>query len=103
VYCTPLHYAAWKNNVESLQLLIKYGANVNQSDEDGNTALMWATSEEVWKFLIQRGADINKENKDGLPLSGKTGRESPFEIRFGWFCRSEDIQTVVPIFRIKVL
>jgi ankyrin repeat protein len=63
---TPLHYAAWKNNVESLKLLIEHGANINQNDEEGNTALMWATSEEVWQFLIKQGADINKQNNDGL-------------------------------------
>jgi ankyrin repeat protein len=64
-YETPLHYAAWEDNFEFVRVLVEHGANINQCDEDGNTALMRATSENVWKYLLEQGSNINKKNSDG--------------------------------------
>ena len=48
--------------------LLDAGANVNASDEDGCTPLIWAVlagSEESVKLLIGRGADVNCKNNEG--------------------------------------
>ena len=44
------------------------GADIDQKDSDGNTALIFAilnTHYDVAKLLIDRGADLNIVNKDG--------------------------------------
>src|SRR5262245_24025852 len=42
--------------------MMKKGADVNEADKDGYTALMWAARHhriEIAKLLIEKGADIN--------------------------------------------
>ena len=54
-----------KKDVEEL---IDKGADVNQKDEDGNTALMRASYwgyKEVVELLIRNGADVNQKDEDG--------------------------------------
>ena len=41
---TPLHYAAKCNNKRVLDLLLDYGCNINQIDDDGYTALHYAVT-----------------------------------------------------------
>lgn len=45
--------------------LIKYGADVNISDENGRTAIFMAASGEYGKWLKEEGADIFKKDNDG--------------------------------------
>ncbi len=55
--------------------LIKYGANINASDNAGNTPLTYAIENEdleIVKILIKYGADIHikrKDNKDAITLA----------------------------------
>jgi len=64
--------AAENNNLEKVKKLIKAGANLDLQDDDGNTALIWASYSnyiEIVKELIKAGADWNlkdDENKDFL-------------------------------------
>jgi hypothetical protein len=47
---------------------LKYGADVNASDENGNTPLFLASKYEhleIVKELIKNSADVNIQNKDG--------------------------------------
>ena len=78
-----LHTAAYhSNNLETVKMLLKAGANVNARDEVGNTALLYA----VWRansknegaekmpdlitLLLSSGADPNTKNENGVtPLS----------------------------------
>ncbi len=51
-----------------VRILISRGAEVNVSNEDGRTALMWAAktrAESIAEILIKKGADINAKDKDG--------------------------------------
>ncbi|EAX90659.1 hypothetical protein TVAG_142030 [Trichomonas vaginalis G3] len=50
------------------ELLISHGANINEKDEDGNTALhitAWKNNKEIAKLLISHGANINEKDKYG--------------------------------------
>ena len=52
-----------------MNLLVNFGAKLNLSDNDGNTALNLAaenTSTEVIEALIRAGADVNIANKEGV-------------------------------------
>ncbi|EAX90660.1 ankyrin repeat protein, putative [Trichomonas vaginalis G3] len=47
------------------ELLISHGANINEKDKDGKTALYIAAyknSKETAKLLISHGANINEKN-----------------------------------------
>jgi uncharacterized protein len=60
--------AASKNYLETVHLLVEFGANVNQSDIDGKTALIDAIQEqniEIIQFLIENGADVNWAQYNG--------------------------------------
>ncbi|MCL5773105.1 MAG: ankyrin repeat domain-containing protein [Firmicutes bacterium] len=80
----PLCQAAYKGQKEILEILISKGADINAKDNDGHTALYWA-SEPYWtyegrnesyeaytemaKLLISSGADVNvKDNLGYTPL-----------------------------------
>ena len=54
--------------VESVKILLKSGADMNATDEFGNTALMTAIevgSKTIFKLLINHGAKVNAENCKG--------------------------------------
>jgi len=65
--------ASKKGNLNDVKLAVKIGANINKTDEMGNTPLHWAAFKghlDIVKFLVENGADINKKNKKGdTPLS----------------------------------
>ncbi len=69
---TVLHQACWKyDNRALLQLLIKYGADINGVDNLGQTPAMGCITfgrfENV-KTLVELGADINKKDRAGKTL-----------------------------------
>lgn len=66
---TPLHYACFYGSKKAMDLFIDLGANINETDVDGNTPLHFAVksgSERAVKKLLVRGADKHLKNKDGL-------------------------------------
>lgn len=74
---TPLLLAAEQGNEKLMDLLLEYGADINQRGiwtpgQSGNTALHSAVvngNEEVAKLLLSKGADVNaKGTNDGTPL-----------------------------------
>lgn len=81
---TPLILAALNGNLEAVECLVAYGANVNAQDSRGNTPLSLASwsnearTETVIETLIKNGSDPNiHNNEDSGPLhnacqSGRT-------------------------------
>ncbi|CAG5897604.1 protein phosphatase 1 regulatory subunit 27 [Menidia menidia] len=63
-----LHEAVLTGNLEVVKLLVKYGADVHQRDEDGWTPLHMACSDgypEIAKYLLAIGASTEAENESG--------------------------------------
>ncbi|CAL1537868.1 unnamed protein product [Lymnaea stagnalis] len=54
---------------EIMSILLKYGSNINSSNDDGRTALMVGSEIEgtlgILKLLVDNGADINLRDTDG--------------------------------------
>lgn len=80
---TPLHYAAYNNNPQTINLLIDHGLDVNAQDKNGNTPLHCAKSflkenPRVIKTLLGRGADPNIRNKEGKLYSEITRENLTF-------------------------
>eukprot|EP00833_Pecoramyces_ruminatium_P018269 jgi/Orpsp1_1/1192301/evm.model.d7180000092096.1 len=61
------------NNENMIKFLIEHGADVNEENHNGETALFIAClsgNEDLVKYLVEHGANINKKNKYGkTPLS----------------------------------
>ncbi|XP_048088718.1 protein phosphatase 1 regulatory subunit 27-like, partial [Alosa alosa] len=63
-----LHEAVLSGNLECVKLLVFYGADVHQRDEDGWTPLHMACSDsfpEIAKYLISKGAGTEAANANG--------------------------------------
>lgn len=69
---TPLHLAfGKKENATSMEIakkLVRAGANINATNNDGCTILHWvcqSLNEDIIKELVILGADVNLKDKDG--------------------------------------
>ena len=68
---TYLFWAAYKNNLEIMNYLVKNGAKTNLTDSHGNTVMNFAAStgqsnKEIYEFCIMNGANPSSElNKNG--------------------------------------
>jgi ankyrin repeat protein len=65
----PLHYAAFENDLEGAEILIKRGADINIQNGFGETPLHVAAihrNAEIAKFLIECGANVDAV----IPQSG---------------------------------
>ncbi|KAI8746522.1 serine/threonine-protein phosphatase 6 regulatory ankyrin repeat subunit B [Biomphalaria glabrata] len=67
--CSPLHYAV--GNTPLVTLFLEYQANVNATDDNGNTPLLIAVKrfggpEDIIKLLIASGSDVNHKNHSGM-------------------------------------
>ena len=61
--------AAKAGNSVGVEAAIAAGADVNTSDNNGNTALIWAAFKghaNIVILLLNRGADVNATNNDGI-------------------------------------
>jgi ankyrin repeat protein len=67
---TPLMYAALYGDAGAVKRLLALGADVKLHDEEGATALMWATDDlEKTRVLLEHGADVNaKSDAERTPL-----------------------------------
>lgn len=70
---TPLHRAAFCNNIPSVDLLLRK-FNINSTDDQGRTALHYAThynNTEVAMFLILNGSQRDSVDKNGMTPSSE--------------------------------
>lgn len=64
----PLHWAAWHNKVEIIELLLAKGVPVEQQSDDTRTAMSLAAlycSEDAVRVLHAHGANVNHQDEDG--------------------------------------
>ena len=68
---TPLHSAAYYGNLEVVQKLIEYGADIGAEDQYGCTPLydgsegIYPKDCSVLRFLLEHGADVNARANEG--------------------------------------
>ena len=64
----PLTWAVTMGQIETAELLLQHGADINGRNRDGNTALHLAIflgHAGTAELLIKNGADVNRKNSDG--------------------------------------
>jgi len=65
-HATPLMYAALHASAECVEFLLRLGANVNATDNEGMTALMFAiTNIKKVELLLEKGAGVDTQSKLG--------------------------------------
>ncbi|KQB39112.1 Ankyrin repeat protein [Flavobacterium daejeonense] len=77
-----LFTAAGAQRASTIELLIKYGANPNYTNDFGHSVLMFATSfgsNEVVKCLVKNGANINHAKPNGMTALMLAGYDSNIE------------------------
>jgi len=83
---TPLHCAAYTENIECLNVLLDAKPDVNAKDELGYTPLELAVcgneNIEVTKAFVAAGADVNLMGAAGTPLHAAAKCENPEILRF---------------------
>lgn len=74
-YKTPLHHAIYTKNIEAIDILLKYGANVDISDKDKYNSLFYAIKSrniDIFKKIIKYTSDINAKcitGENGLHIA----------------------------------
>ncbi|MEM9538415.1 MAG: ankyrin repeat domain-containing protein [Cyanobacteria bacterium P01_E01_bin.42] len=80
---TPLHYAARRDRVRAIVILLNEGADIHAKDEDGHTALHDAAdygSLQAVKTLVRSGAQIDIGDKSGKIPVQKAAQSGQIEI-----------------------
>jgi ankyrin repeat protein len=77
---TPLHQAALSGNRDILEALLEAGANVDNEDRDGATALHYAGRSDVVAALITAGADVDHEDRAGRPPGRRAYERSDMSV-----------------------
>jgi hypothetical protein len=77
-----IHWAASKNYMGVVEVLLAHGDNVNAQGRDGSTPLHWAAEEnsvEVAEFLLTHSAEVNSKDSSGwtaLQLAANRGHKN---------------------------
>lgn len=83
---TPLHNIAYRNKDKAtFEYFINKGVNVNETNKDGNNALMLSTYSnnlDIIKMLASKTNNINHKNNDGKSALTNALRNKPEVIKF---------------------
>lgn len=60
-----MHLAAWSNNLETVEILLKSGCEVDARDADGRTALFLTSAPAVIDILVKHGASMDVVDRAG--------------------------------------
>lgn len=71
----PIHLAASNGSIDAIQVLLSYGATVDDLDNNGQTPLFFSRDPETAKFLLSKGAKIDKKNNRGQTAADMAGRQ----------------------------
>jgi len=69
--------AVRNGNISKANDLLDAGADINSTDDCGNTPLMqaiWFRKKDMIKFLLEKGADVNFKNKKGVTALAKASQ-----------------------------
>ncbi|TFB11465.1 ankyrin repeat domain-containing protein [Candidatus Marinimicrobia bacterium MT.SAG.3] len=78
-----LNYAAVRGNPQIIELLLKSGADPNQAEYEGYTALMSVNNPEIVQLLIEYGANVDSKytnNWTALMFSASEGDKEVVKI-----------------------
>ena len=95
---TPLWCAAVAGKLKVVEVLVKYGADVNAVSDTGSTPVRSAclmTHLDIVKLLVENGADIQKPNQDGstcLINSVQSVELCEYLLRHGAHANAQDVQ-----------
>lgn len=82
-YYAPLYYAIYSENTDAVSILLKYGADMNLTDDisDYGSPLEFAIrcgNMEAFEFLLEEGAELESKNSYGMtPFIYAASREEP--------------------------
>lgn len=77
---SPLMSACSNGNGEMVKLLVENGADVNLSDGDKDTPLMYSIDDiEIFKYLLKKGANPTKQGRDGATVMLSIAFNNNFE------------------------
>ncbi len=65
---TPLHEAAYVGSDIIVDMLLQYGSDIDDGDNEGKSGLYYACQEghlEVVKLLVLKNSDLNQKSHDG--------------------------------------
>jgi ankyrin repeat protein len=87
----PLAYAAKYGDVATVEELLRHGVDVNETEQDGQTALLVAASadrEDTAKVLLDNGARADcaytdRDDLDPLIIAAKLGSNRVLKLCFG--------------------
>jgi len=91
---SQLRQAAHSGNLAGIRVLLGKGARINDADDEGWTALTWATladEPEAVKLLLDRGADVNARDKFGRSALYWAAMEGNAEIMEMLLARGADV------------
>ena len=95
---TPLWCAAVAGKLKVVEVLVKFGADVNSVSDTGSTPVRSAcfmTHLDIVKLLVENGADIQKPNQNGgtcLINSVQSVELCEFLLKNGAFVNAQDVQ-----------
>ena len=95
---TPLWCAAVAGKLKVVEVLVKYGADVNAVSDTGSTPVRSAcfmTHLDIVKLLVENGADIQKPNQNGgtcLINSVQSVELCEYLLRHGAHANAQDVQ-----------